>query len=126
AMRQVLKRRYEHVVEQGAEMPHVVLIDGGKGQLSSAKEVFVELGLSPDYLVAVAKGEQRQTGLETLYFGDDRAPRELGGHHPALMLIAEIRDEAHRFAITGMRARRARRSEEHTSELQSRFDIVCR
>jgi len=108
AMRQVLKRRYEHVVEQGVEMPHVVLIDGGKGQLSSAKEVFVELGLTPDYLVAVAKGEQRQTGLETLYFGDDRAPRELGGHHPALMLIAEIRDEAHRFAITGMRARRAR------------------
>lgn len=108
AMRQVLKRRYEHVVEQGADMPHIVLIDGGKGQLSSAKEVFIELGLASDYLVAVAKGEHRQTGLETLYFGDGRAPKKLGAHHPALLLIAEIRDEAHRFAIMGMRARRAR------------------
>jgi len=108
AMRQVLRRRYEHVVEQGAKLPHVVLIDGGKGQLSSAKEVFIELGLDPNLLVGVAKGEQRQTGTEVLHFVGERAPQALGRHHPALLLIAEIRDEAHRFAITGMRARRAR------------------
>lgn len=108
AMRQVLRRRYEHVVEQGAELPQVVLIDGGKGQLSSAQEVFAELGLDPGLLVGVAKGEQRQTGREVLHFTDGRAPIALGIHSPALLLIAEIRDEAHRFAITGMRSRRAK------------------
>lgn len=108
AMRQVLRRRYERVVEQGQELPHVVLIDGGKGQLNVAKEVFETLGLDPRILVGVAQGQERQTGLETLFFVDGSEPRVLGGHSPAMLLIAEIRDEAHRFAITGMRARRAR------------------
>lgn len=108
AMRQVIRRRYEQVIEQELVLPHVVLIDGGKGQLSSARDAFIELGLDPSLLVGVAKGQGRQTGREVLHFNDARAPLALGVHHAALLLIAEIRDEAHRFAITGMRARRAR------------------
>lgn len=103
AMRQVLTRRYEGV----ERMPDLVLVDGGKGQMSVAVEVFEGLGHDPSVLVGVAKGEGRKVGLETLVFPDGRALL-LGRDHPALMLIARIRDEAHRFAITGMRAKRAK------------------
>ena len=103
AMRQVLSRRYEGV----EQLPDLVLIDGGKGQLGVAIEVFDGLGLDTTVLVGVAKGEGRKVGLEKLVFPDGREV-ELGQDHPALMLIAQIRDEAHRFAITGMRARRAK------------------
>ncbi|MBN9461777.1 MAG: excinuclease ABC subunit UvrC [Burkholderiales bacterium] len=103
AMRQVLARRYA-----SAPVPDVVLIDGGAAQVAVARQVFADIGADIGALVGVAKGEGRKVGLETLVFADGRAPITPGRESAALMLVAQIRDEAHRFAITGMRARRAR------------------
>ncbi|HEX4842375.1 MAG TPA: excinuclease ABC subunit UvrC [Limnobacter sp.] len=108
AMRQAVTRRYQREGKAPVVMPHVVLIDGGKGQIEVVRQVFEELGLDIGLIVGVKKGENRKVGLETLVFPDGRPSLELGPGHPALMLIAQIRDEAHRFAITGMRAKRAK------------------
>lgn len=122
AIRQAVQRRYEKLAggEGSADAPRVapdlILIDGGKGQVASALAALEELGLTHLAMIGVAKGEERKPGLETLIFPDGREPLQLPPEHPALHLIQEVRDEAHRFAITGHRA--ARGKARRTSRLE--------
>jgi excinuclease ABC subunit C len=107
AMRQVLTRRYQKLAAGDGMRPDLILIDGGLGQLHIAMEVMHELGLNDLALLGVAKGEERKAGLEQLIFPDGTA-KQLRSDDPALHLIQQIRDEAHRFAITGHRAKRGK------------------
>lgn len=105
AMRNVLSRRYQKVAEGEGALPDLILIDGGRGQVNTAKEVLVELGLNEANVLGVAKGEERKPGLEQLIFPGVEKPLQLGKDHAGLHLIQQIRDEAHRFAIYGHRAK---------------------
>ena len=108
ALRDALSRRYRRLVTGEGKVPDLVLIDGGRGQLAVAIDVFAELGLSGVALAAVAKGEARQPGQEQLFVAGRAEPLAPGPGQPALHLVQSIRDEAHRFAIQGHRARRGR------------------
>lgn len=108
AMRDALTRRYKKVASGEGKRPDLVFIDGGKGQLGVAVEVMQEVGLADILLVGIAKGEERKPGLEQMFFPDRDAPVGLKKDHPGLHLLQQIRDEAHRFAITGHRAKRGK------------------
>lgn len=108
AMRQAIDRRYKRVLKEEGVLPDVLLIDGGKGQLSSAVEIMNELQITEVLLVGVAKGEGRKPGLETLFVQGQSVGIKLAANSPAMHLVQQIRDEAHRFAITGHRARRGK------------------
>lgn len=108
AMRQAVSRRYKRVLKEEGVLPNVLLIDGGKGQLSSAREVMKELQIDDVLLVGVAKGEGRKPGLETLFVDDQKLGIRLPANSPAMHLIQQARDEAHRFAISGHRAKRGK------------------
>jgi len=105
AMRQAIQRRFRRAVEEGGVMPDVLLIDGGRGQLTQARSALDELGVDSVVLVGVAKGEERRAGHETLILASGREVRP-GAASPALQLVQQVRDEAHRFAITGHRGKR--------------------
>jgi excinuclease ABC subunit C len=108
AMRDALTRRYKKVAAGEGKRPDLIFIDGGKGQLGVAVEVMQEVGLADILLVGIAKGEERKPGLEQMFFPDREAPVALKKDHAGLHLLQQIRDEAHRFAITGHRARRGK------------------
>ena len=108
AMHQALTRRFSKVRDGEGKLPDVLLVDGGKGQLAMAREVLQELAVPDLILLGVAKGTTRKPGLEVLYLNDAEHEFTLPGNSPALHLIQQIRDESHRFAITGHRARRGK------------------
>ncbi|MFP5407787.1 MAG: excinuclease ABC subunit UvrC [Gammaproteobacteria bacterium] len=115
AMHAALIKRFHKSVEENGVLPDLLLIDGGKGQISSAVEAMTELGLGEVLLLGVAKGEARKPGLETLIFADGRE-LNLAKDHPGFHLIQQVRDEAHRFAITGHRAKRGKARVQSTLE----------
>nr|WP_188858175.1 excinuclease ABC subunit UvrC [Marinobacterium nitratireducens] len=108
AMQQALSRRYTRLKKGEGKLPDILLIDGGKGQVTQAREVLQELQIDEVLIVGVAKGPSRRAGLEVLVLADSNEEITLAGDAPALHLIQHIRDEAHRFAITGHRARRGK------------------
>lgn len=107
AMEQALRRRYRRVLEESAAVPDLLVIDGGKGQVTSARKVLEELGLDALPILGVAKGPGRKAGHETFIFGARQV--KPGPYHPASHLVQQIRDEAHRFAVSAHRRRRQKR-----------------
>jgi excinuclease ABC subunit C len=109
AMRYALDVRYRKLAEgEGGKTPDLILIDGGLGQLNAARGIMGDLGLGHVVMIGVSKGEERKPGMEQLVFPNEEMPRRLPPDSPALHLIQQIRDEAHRFAITGHRAKRGK------------------
>jgi excinuclease ABC subunit C len=108
ALRQALTRRYARSLEESGRLPDILFVDGGKGQLAQARDVLEALGVAGVVTVGIAKGPDRRPGLETLYLFADNRPLILPADSAALHLVQQIRDEAHRFAITGHRQRRAK------------------
>jgi excinuclease ABC subunit C len=106
AMDQLLRRRYTRIQAGEGRLPDVLFIDGGRGQLSAARSALDDLGVQGVRLVGVAKGADRRPGMEQLFLSGQEAPLILPADSPALHLVQQIRDEAHRFAITGHRQRR--------------------
>lgn len=116
AMQQALNRRFARLKEGEGKLPDVLVVDGGKGQMKMARQVLQEMALHDLTLLGVAKGVTRKAGLETLYLNTPNNELVLPGHSPALHLIQHIRDEAHRFAITGHRQRRGKTRNTSTLE----------
>ena len=110
AMRQVIQRRYTRIKKEEGRLPDLILVDGGKGQVNAVRAALEELQLADITLLGVAKGQSRRPGLETLILSDGRREMRLPPTAPALHLIQEVRDEAHRFAITGHRRQRRKKS----------------
>ena len=108
AMRQVFARRYEKVTREGGHIPDLILVDGGKGQVGAVRLILADLGLNDVCVVGVAKGPERRPGAEQLILESGAHTLRLLPDDPALHLIQEIRDEAHRFAVLGHRARRGK------------------
>jgi len=108
AMEQALMRRYERIQSGEGKLPDILFIDGGKGQLTSAERVMNELAVTGVTLIGIAKGRTRKAGMEQLFLSGKTTPIILPADSPAIHLIQQIRDEAHRFAITGHRQRRER------------------
>jgi excinuclease ABC subunit C len=108
ALREALTRRVARIVSGEYPAPDLLVIDGGRGQVAVAAEVLAEQGLHSTHLIGIAKGPERKPGLEEIIFPDREAPLKLPADHPGLHLLQQIRDEAHRFAIQGHRARRGK------------------
>jgi len=108
AMSQALRRRYERMALDGGKIPDLILIDGGQGQVNAARAVLAEIGMSDVNVVGVAKGPERRPGLEQLIVAAEERALSLPAHDRGLHLVQSIRDEAHRFALVGHRARRGR------------------
>lgn len=116
AMRQALSRRYTRVLKENRPMPDILFIDGGKGQIGVACEVLEELQITDVMLVGVAKGPERRPGEETLILVSQQRELQLSNNSPGLLLIQQIRDEAHRFAITAHRGQRAKQRKKSVLE----------
>ncbi len=116
AIEQAVRRRFERLVKEDAKLPDLLLIDGGKGQLHQAQKVLEDLDLPQVTLIGVAKGSDRKVGMEQIFLPSEAVARRLEEDSPGLHLIQAIRDEAHRFAITGHRGKRDKKRKTSTLE----------
>lgn len=116
AIEQAVRRRFERLVKEQAKLPDLLIIDGGKGQLNQAQKVLEELDLPQVTLISVAKGSDRKVGMEQIFFPSEAIARRLEEDSSGLHLIQAIRDEAHRFAITGHRGKRDKKRKTSTLE----------